>query len=69
MPLPLLNRVVEGLVMASGWLERDRWDAQVRGEGCPQCAELVSNEPAHEHGSTGEGLSSRVQGHVPFAPL
>jgi hypothetical protein len=68
MPLPLLNRVVEGLVMGSGWMERDQWDALVR-EGSPLCAELVSNEPAHEHGSTGEGLSSRVRGHGPFAPL
>jgi hypothetical protein len=50
-------------------MERDRWDALVRGEGCPQCAELVSNEPAHEHGWTGEGLSSRLRGHVPFDPL
>ena len=69
MPLALLNRVVEGLAMGSGWMERDRWDALVRGEGCPLCAELVSNDPAYEHGSTGEGISSRVRGHVPFAPL
>ena len=38
--------------MQSRWMERARWDALVRGEGCPLCAELTSGEQVNEHGST-----------------
>src|SRR5947209_15582521 len=33
-----------------GWMPREAWDALVRGEGCPLCAKLTSNEGADEHG-------------------
>ena len=38
--------------MTSRWMEREQWDALVRGEGCPLCAELASGEPGNEHGHT-----------------
>lgn len=31
-------------------MPRDQWDALVRGEGCPACAEVTSSEPENEHG-------------------
>jgi hypothetical protein len=33
-----------------GWMPREQWDALVRGEGCPACAEVTSSEPSNEHG-------------------
>src|SRR5687768_13344615 len=43
-------------------MARDRWDALVRGEGCPLCAELAADEPANEHGQTVADLAiSRVR--------
>jgi diadenosine tetraphosphate (Ap4A) HIT family hydrolase len=35
-----------------GWMPRERWDALVRGENCPLCAECQSVEPINEHGYT-----------------
>lgn len=32
------------------WVPREQWDALVRGEGCPACAEVVSSEPRNEQG-------------------
>ncbi len=32
------------------WMPRERWDALVRGEGCPACVEVRSGERANEHG-------------------
>ncbi len=34
----------------AGWAPRERWDALVRGEGCPVCAEVASGETPREHG-------------------
>lgn len=34
------------------WMPRERWDALVRGEGCPLCIELRSHEGANAWGST-----------------
>ena len=34
------------------WMPHDEWEALVRGEGCPLCAEVASNEPANEYGET-----------------
>ncbi|MGH2370652.1 MAG: HIT family protein [Chloroflexota bacterium] len=33
-------------------MPRERWDALVRGEGCPLCAELAANIQVNEHGYT-----------------
>jgi diadenosine tetraphosphate (Ap4A) HIT family hydrolase len=33
------------------WMPRERWDALVRGEDCPLCAEIASDATANEHGS------------------
>jgi hypothetical protein len=38
-----------------GWMLREQWDALVRGEGCPACAEVRS-------GTTDEGYSDRRNG-------
>lgn len=35
----------------AGWMERTQWDALVRGEGCPLCAEVASHAAANEHGA------------------
>lgn len=32
------------------WMPREQWDALVRGEGCPACAEVTSTEVANEQG-------------------
>jgi hypothetical protein len=32
------------------WMPRERWDALVRGENCPMCAELASDEPKNDEG-------------------
>ena len=29
--------------MTKEWMARERWDALVRGEGCPLCAELAAD--------------------------
>lgn len=34
------------------WMPRERWEALVRGAGCPLCAECQSAEPVNEHGYT-----------------
>ncbi len=34
------------------WMPRERWDALVRGEGCPLCEECQSTERANEYGYT-----------------
>ncbi len=36
--------------MAGEWMPRERWDALVRGEGCPLCAELATDAPANAEG-------------------
>lgn len=37
---------------AQEWMPRERWDALVRGEGCPLCVEIASSERANEYGYT-----------------
>jgi glycerophosphoryl diester phosphodiesterase len=45
-----------------GWMPRARWEALVRGEGCPLCAELASTEAENAHGFWVADLSlSRLQ--------
>jgi diadenosine tetraphosphate (Ap4A) HIT family hydrolase len=34
------------------WMPREQWDALVRGENCPLCAEAASTNPINEHGYT-----------------
>lgn len=44
------------------WMPRERWDALVRGEGCPVCVELQSNESINARGySIAELRVSRLQ--------
>lgn len=38
--------------MAREWMPRERWDALVRGEGCPLCAALAAGERVDRHGYT-----------------
>lgn len=41
------------LSMSSGeWMPLDRWNALVRGEGCPLCGEVASSELANANGYT-----------------
>ncbi|HZT97157.1 MAG TPA: HIT family protein [Chloroflexota bacterium] len=35
---------------SGGWMPRDRWDALVRGQDCPVCAEIASSESSSEEG-------------------
>jgi len=32
------------------WMPREHWDAMVRGEDCPLCAEVASTQPDNEFG-------------------
>jgi hypothetical protein len=41
--------------MTNTWMLRERWDALVRGEQCPLCAEMQSTVPANEFGYTNNG--------------
>ena len=34
------------------WMPREKWDALVRGEGCPLCGEILKTEPLNEFGYT-----------------
>ena len=34
------------------WMPRERWDALVRGEGCPLCVAVAASEPVDDHGYT-----------------
>ena len=34
------------------WMPREQWDALVRGEDCPLCAEITSQEPVNPYGYT-----------------
>ncbi|MFN8476121.1 MAG: HIT family protein [Anaerolineae bacterium] len=34
------------------WMPREEWDALVRGDDCPLCAEVAGVEPANEYGYT-----------------
>src|SRR5438876_183468 len=36
--------------MTSTWMPRERWDALVRGDGCPLCAEIASGEAENAYG-------------------
>jgi diadenosine tetraphosphate (Ap4A) HIT family hydrolase len=36
--------------MSKEWMARERWDALVRGEGCPLCAELAADAAWTEEG-------------------
>jgi diadenosine tetraphosphate (Ap4A) HIT family hydrolase len=36
--------------MTSTWMPRERWDALVRGDGCPLCAEIAAGEAENLHG-------------------
>lgn len=38
--------------MTSAWMPIEQWDALVRGEGCPMCAELASGEQVNLFGYT-----------------
>ncbi len=31
-------------------MPRERWDALVRGDGCPLCAEIAAGEAENRHG-------------------
>src|SRR3954454_22157064 len=44
--------VADGEVGPSGWMPRERWDALVRGEGCPLCGAVVATEEVDEYGTT-----------------
>lgn len=35
---------------SGGWMPRERWDALVRGEGCPVCAEIEPRESVNNEG-------------------
>jgi diadenosine tetraphosphate (Ap4A) HIT family hydrolase len=37
---------------SKGWMPRERWDALVRGDGCPLCEECRSAEEVNEYGYT-----------------
>jgi diadenosine tetraphosphate (Ap4A) HIT family hydrolase len=39
------------------WMPRETWDALIRGEGCPLCAEVQSTETENEYGLTIADLS------------
>jgi diadenosine tetraphosphate (Ap4A) HIT family hydrolase len=34
------------------WMAREKWEALVRGEGCPLCVEIAAKEPNDESGYT-----------------
>jgi diadenosine tetraphosphate (Ap4A) HIT family hydrolase len=34
------------------WMPRERWDALVRGDDCPLCAEVACSETSDEYGTT-----------------
>ncbi len=34
------------------WMPRERWEALVRGEDCPLCAEVASLDAANDEGYT-----------------
>jgi diadenosine tetraphosphate (Ap4A) HIT family hydrolase len=36
--------------MPDAWMPQGKWDALVRGEGCPLCAELTKKEDSDEYG-------------------
>ena len=36
----------------TAWMARNRWDALVRGEGCPLCTEIDATDAANEYGYT-----------------
>ena len=38
--------------LAKEWMPRDEWDALVRGDDCPLCAEVAGVAPANEYGYT-----------------
>src|SRR6266700_2832486 len=40
------------------WMPRERWDALVRGEGCPLCAAVASDVEADAYGYTIADLAS-----------
>ena len=45
-------------MMAGGtWMPREQWDALVRGESCPLCATIASQEISDDYGHTVADLS------------
>jgi diadenosine tetraphosphate (Ap4A) HIT family hydrolase len=43
--------------LTKAWMPREKWEALVRGEGCPLCAEVTSTQPYNEYGYTVADLS------------
>ena len=43
--------------MADKWMPREKWEALVRGDNCPLCAEVKSTQPVNEFGYTVTDLS------------
>jgi diadenosine tetraphosphate (Ap4A) HIT family hydrolase len=43
--------------LTKAWMPREKWEALVRGEGCPLCAEVASTQPSNEYGYTVADLS------------
>lgn len=43
--------------MADKWMPREQWEALVRGDDCPLCAEVKSTQPFNEYGYTVTDLS------------
>jgi diadenosine tetraphosphate (Ap4A) HIT family hydrolase len=43
--------------VSKSWMPRTQWDALIRGEECPLCAECRSSEPINEYGYTITDLS------------
>jgi diadenosine tetraphosphate (Ap4A) HIT family hydrolase len=46
--------------MAESWIPRAQWDALVRGDTCPMCADLMRSEEINQHGVTVAALRMGV---------
>lgn len=46
--------------MSQSWMPRDKWDALVRGEGCPMCAQLAADEQVDAYGFTIAALEGSI---------
>jgi diadenosine tetraphosphate (Ap4A) HIT family hydrolase len=46
------QRAAQLLAAPKAWMPREQWDALVRGEQCPLCAEITSQEPVNQYGYT-----------------
>ena len=47
-----IEQNADKLTRPKGWMPREKWDALVRGDNCPDCVHIASGQNPHGYGYT-----------------